>query len=99
MKFIGKHSKFFMFLIDIIIIAVSTTIANLLLCNESEILSNENIRTIINSIVSAIIVYQIYLNIFKIYRHVTRFESSVDYFLYVLICIMSGLTLILIKLK
>ena len=97
MKKLMKHSKKLMFLIDIIVIAVATTIANLLLCQEEKMFSSENICTIINSIVSAIIVYEIYLNIFKTYRNITRFEEGKDYLNYIGICIMAGSTLAIIK--
>ena len=41
--------------------------------------------------------YQIYLNIFKVYRHITRFESGKDYLIYILICLLSSITLIITK--
>ena len=85
MKALRKNSKFFMFLLDIIVITVSAIAANLLLCNKEYILSNENIKIIVNSIISAIIVYQIYLNLFKTYRHITRFENGTDYLVYIII--------------
>lgn len=92
-----KHSKKLMFLIDIIIIAIAAIIANLLLCQEDKMFLSENIHTIINSIISAIIVYEIYLNIFKTYRNITRFEEGKDYLNYIGICVMAGSTLAIIK--
>ncbi len=97
MKFIAKHSKLFMIAIDIIIITISSIFANLLLVQKSNIFKSENIQTIINSVIFAILIYQIYLNIFRTYRHITRFENGKDYLIYILICILSGVTLAVIK--
>lgn len=98
MKAIVKHSKSFMFLIDIIVIALGAIIANLLLSQKDYIFTNNNLHIIINSIISSIIVYEFYLNIFKTYRHITRFESGKDYLIYIVICLISGATLVVIRL-
>ena len=98
MKTILKHSKFFMFLFDIVTIIFSAIAANLLLCNKNYAFSYENIKVIMNSIILAIIIYQIYLYIFKTYKHITRFESGKDYLMYMMVCLFSGLPLIAIRL-
>lgn len=98
MRFVLKHSKFFMFLIDITIIAISAVIANLLLSTKNYMFSINNIHTIMNSIAFAIIIYLIFLNLFKTYKHITRFESGIDYLMYIVICFFSGIILIAIKL-
>lgn len=98
MRFVLKHSKFFMFLIDVTIIAISAVIANLLLSTKNNMFSINNIHTIINSIAFAIIIYLVYLNLFNTYKHITRFESGTDYLMYIVICVLSGITLIAIKL-
>ena len=98
MKKLMKHSKLVMFLIDIIIISISAIISNLLLCNVNYMFEKDNLNTILNSIIFAIITYQVYLNIFKTYRNITRYEEGKDYLLYISICIMAGLTLTVIKL-
>lgn len=97
MKAIAKHSKVFMFLIDIIIIGISAITANLLLCAKNYMFTDLNIQIMFNSVAFSIIIYQIYLNIFKIYKHITRFESGKDYLDYIVLCILSGITLIVIK--
>lgn len=97
MKTRKTHSKYFMFLMDATIIGLSATVANLLLCQKNYIFSKENIQIIINSIISAIIVYEIYLNLFRTYRHITRFESGIDYLIYIIMCLLSGITLVIIK--
>lgn len=97
MKIITKHSKIFMVLIDITIIAISAIMANLLLSQKAHIFESQNIQIMINSAIFAVIIYEIYLNLFRTYRHITRFESGNDYLIYILICILSGVTLATIK--
>ena len=97
MKVLRKHSKFCMFLLDILIIATSAVAANVLLTPKDNILSNQNIQVIINSIIYAIVVYSAFLIVFKSYRHITRFENGIDYLTYILMCIIAGLTLVIIK--
>lgn len=97
MKKVIKYSKILMLLLDIVIIAVSATVANLLLTEKTIIFSKENITTILNSILISIAVYEIYLNFFKVYKHITRFENGKDYLVYILSCFVSGVTLIIIK--
>ena len=98
MKKLMKHSKKIMFLIDIIIIAIASIISNLLLCVEDRTFSQENLYIIMNSIVFSIMIYQAYLNIFKTYRNITRFEEGKDYLNYIGICMLAGATLAMIKL-
>lgn len=97
MKSMKTHSKIFMFVMDIIIISLAAIIANLLLCQENQMFTKDNIQIMINSIILSVLIYEIYLNIFKIYKHITRFESGRDYLTYILICLISGTTLIFIK--
>ena len=93
MKTIAKYSKLFMFLLDVFIISCSTVVANLLLTNKNIIFTNENIYSIKNSVLIAIVVYEIYLILFKVYKHITRFESGKDYFTYIFASFLAGITL------
>ncbi len=93
MKTIAKYSKLFMLLLDVFIISCSTVVANLLLTNKNIIFTNENIYIIKNSVLIAIVVYEIYLILFKVYKHITRFESGKDYFTYIFASFLAGITL------
>ena len=93
MKTIAKYSKLFMLLLDVFIISCSTVVANLLLTNKNIIFTNENIYIIKNSVLIAIVVYEIYLILFKVYKHITRFESGKDYFTYIFASFLEGITL------
>ena len=97
MKAILRHTKLFMFLIDILIITVSAVIANILLTKKDFLFTYSNIYIILNSIIISIIIYEVYLNIFKIYRNITRFESGKDYLIYILACALAGLTLLAVR--
>lgn len=97
MKFVAKHSRVFRVLMDLVIISVATIIGNLLLCNENYLFSTENQNIIIKSVICSLIVYEVYLNIFKAYRHITRFESGKDYLIYIVSSALSAITLILIR--
>lgn len=94
MKKILKYSKLWRVILDIVVISLSAILANLLLTDKEYILSDGNIKTIINSIIISIVVYEIYLNLFRTYRHITRFESGKDYLVYIAVCGLSGLTLV-----
>ena len=98
MKRILKYSKFFMFLIDVIIISISTICGNLLLTEKSAILSQNNLIIIINSIVLSILVYELLFNMFKVYKHITRFETGKEYFTYIFASAIACAILIAIKL-
>lgn len=97
MKAILRHTKLFMFLIDILIITVSAVIANVLLTKKDLIFIDSNLYVILNSIIISIIIYEFYLNIFKIYRNITRFESGKDYLIYILACALAGITLLAVR--
>ena len=91
-----KHSKFILFLLDVAVIAFSAVMSSLLLYKE-DIFLKENILTILNSVIFAVIVYEAYLNLYRTYRNITRFEVSMDYLKYMFICFISGTTLAIIQ--
>ncbi len=97
MNFLMKKSKIIMILIDIVVIALSALIANFLLCEKELIFTSYNMKIITLSIISSIVVYESYLNIFQMYRHITRFENGKDYLVYIMICLISAVTLVAIK--
>lgn len=97
MKKILKYSKLWRLALDIIVISLSAVLANLLLTDKEYILSDSNIKTIINSVIISIAVYEIYLNLFRTYRHITRFENGKDYLIYIAVCGISGLTLVAMR--
>ena len=93
MKIINSYSKLLMFLMDVCIISISAVVANILLTNKEIIFSATNLVTIKNSVLIAIVVYEIYFIFLKVYKHITRFENGKDYFVYIFACLLAGITL------
>lgn len=88
LKLLKKYRNVVLRIFDIIIIAASYYIA--------EIITNEDIRfslelniKIIRTILLAILIYAGMLNITKTYKNITRYENGNDYLIYVLSCLVS----------
>ena len=88
MKFIKKHRNIYLRIMDIIIIAISYCIAQIIIGNQWIILPEIGER-LITTIIMAIIVYGGILEIFKTYKNITRYENGNDYLIYVLACLIS----------
>lgn len=88
MKFIKKHRNIYLRIIDIIIIAISYCVAQIIIGNQL-ILQPEIVKKLITTIIMAIIIYGGILEIFKTYKNITRYENGNDYLIYVLACLIS----------
>lgn len=88
-KFIKKQTKFALFIADILAIITSYFISLFFIY---EIMPTEIIlrQTIVNTLLLSIVVYQIFLNLFDLYRSITRYESGKDYLAYILACFVSA---------
>ena len=84
-----KLTKVVLFIMDIIIIVLSYLISRIFLF---DIFNIEQIFTqrIINSILFAIIIYEIFLNLFEVYKNITIYESAKEYFSYALACLVAA---------
>lgn len=87
-KFIQKHRNIYLRIFDVIIIAASYYLAEIII-GDKLILTPEMNRRVLNSIILAIIVYGGFLQIFKTYKNITRYENGNDYLIYVLACLIS----------
>ncbi len=88
MKLLKKYRNVVLRIFDILIIAVSYYIA--------EIITNEDIRfslelniKIIRTVLLATLIYSGMLNITKTYKNITRYENGNDYLIYILSCLVS----------
>ena len=88
MKFIKKHRNIYLRIIDMIIIAISYCVAQIIIGNQWVILPEIGEKLII-TIIMAIIIYGGILEIFKTYKNITRYENGNDYLIYVLACLIS----------
>ena len=88
MKFIKKHRNIYLRIMDIIIIAISYCIAQIIIGNQWVMLPEICERLII-TIIMAIIIYGGILELFKTYKNITRYENGNDYLIYVLACLIS----------
>ncbi len=88
MKFIKKHRNICLRIMDVVIIAVSYYIAEILIGNRL-VLGTEMHKVVIDTIILATLIYQIILTIFRTYHNITRYENGKDYLIYVLACLIS----------
>ena len=88
MKFIKKHRNICLRIMDVVIIAVSYYIAEILIGNRL-VLGAEMHKVVIDTIILATLIYQIILTIFRTYHNITRYENGKDYLIYVLACLIS----------
>ena len=82
-----KLTKIALFLMDIFIIIMAYILMEIFFFDFSldMILTDK----LFNSILFAIIIYQLFLNLFEVYRNITIFESAKEYFSYALVCMVS----------
>ena len=88
MKFIKKHRNIYLRIMDIIIIAISYYVAQVIIGNQL-VLQHEIGKKLITTIIMAIIIYGGILELFKTYKNITRYENGNDYLIYVLACLIS----------
>ena len=96
MKLIKKHRNVILRIFDIVAIFMSYYIAEVIINEQFQVNSVWN-KTIMNSIVVAILVYSLLLHIFKTYKNITRYENGNDYLVYVLACFISYFVMNILK--
>ena len=83
-----KLTKIILFIIDIFIIVISYLVSRIFLFDSFEPVQIITTR-FVNSILFAIIIYEIFLNLFEVYKNITIYESAKEYFSYALVCMVS----------
>ena len=96
MNIIRKYRNLILRIIDIVIIIMSYSLAILMLSPLFTIDRGFLIQEAI-TIVSAIIIYEAMLGIFKTYKNITRYENGNDYLVYVIACLTSYILLSILK--
>ncbi len=94
-KAVKKYRNVILRIMDVIVIIVAYYIAEMIIGN-TIIMTKEINRTIINTIIIAIIIYSGLLHSFKTYKNITRYENGNDYLIYILACLIAylGITII-----
>ena len=90
-EIIKKNRNILLILIDILII-ISCYIASILFLN----VHIDNIKTLTGQIAVVVIVYQIFLNIFRMYQNMMRYEVGKDYIKYIISAFLSMIILSII---
>lgn len=90
-----KLTKIILFILDIFIIAISYIMARIFQF-DNLLLNNLFTEELTNTIIISIIVYEFFLNLFEIYKNITIYESSKEYFSYALVCMASCNTVLLL---
>ena len=84
-----KLRKIMLAIIDIIAIAVSYYLTQVFLHNTFWNFDTAILQAIFNSVLLSVLVYEIFLNLFDVYKNITVYESSKEYFAYGLACLIS----------
>ena len=87
-EIIKKNRNVLLILIDILII-ISCYIASILFLN----IPIDNIKVLVVQIAVVVIVYQIFLNIFRMYQNMMRYEVGKDYIKYIISAFLSMIIL------
>ncbi len=95
MKTVKKYRNVILRIMDVIVIVVAYYIAQMIIGNTITMTKEIN-RTIINTVILAIIIYSGLLHVFKTYKNITRYENGNDYLVYILACLIAyiGITII-----
>ena len=88
-KTFSKYRSFLMILIDILIIVFSYYLTQIFLTGSMFYFDKGIFYQLVNSSVLSILVYEIFLNVFDVYKNIIRYESGKDYFAYALACLVS----------
>lgn len=98
MKIIDVFKKYrhsVLILADIFIILASYVASILFL--DINYISTIGMVNLVKELCVAVLVYEIYLNIFQMYRNMIRYEIGKDYIKYMFICLISTISLIVIS--
>lgn len=82
MNFLKRHRGIFIRLIDCFIIVAVYAFVELFKAETLAIFTSSDRGIITNTIILAIVVYQIFLTLFDCYKNIIRYESGKDYLIY-----------------
>ena len=86
---IKKNRKWFLKLVDVFVIIFAYLCVEWFKTETMEIFTSADIRILINTIVVAVVVNQIFLALFDAYKNIIRYENGKDYLIYGFTCMIS----------
>ena len=87
--FMKKHRVVFIRLIDIFVLIISYAFVELFKSETLAIFTSSDREIFINTILLAIVVYQLFLTLFDCYKNIIRYENGKDYLIYGFSCMVS----------
>lgn len=85
----GKYTKLVLAIIDIAIIAFSYCLTQIFVRENYLAFDSMVTQKLLNSIIISIFIYEIFFNLFELYRNITSYEGAKEYFCYALACMVS----------
>lgn len=86
-----KNSKIFLCIFDILCIIAAYYFSRFFLADLQVAFSYSQSRIYITTMLVAIAFYELFLNLFGVYKHITKYENGKDYLVYVFICLISAI--------
>ena len=87
--FMKKHRIVFVRLIDVLVLIVAYAFVELFKSETLAIFTSSDRQIFMNTVLLAIIVYQIFLLLFDCYKNIIRYENGKDYLIYGFSCMVS----------
>ena len=87
--FIKAHRVVFVRMADIIVLIVAYAFVELFKTETLAIFTSADRQIFLNSVLLAIIVYQLFLTLFDCYKNIIRYENGKDYLIYGFSCMVS----------
>lgn len=87
--FMKRHRIVFVRLIDIFVLIVAYAFVELFKSETLAIFTSSDRQIFLNTILLAIVVYQLFLTLFDCYKNIIRYENGKDYLIYGFCCMVS----------
>lgn len=81
-----KNRMLLLFFFDVFVIVISHILAQLILSDE---FSAEGMKNALKISILAVFIYELFLNLFVVYKNITRYENGNDYLVYIFISLIS----------
>ena len=89
LDFIKRHRIVFVRLVDILVLIISYAFVELFKSETLSIFTSSDRQIFINTILLAVVAYQLFLTLFDCYKNIIRYENGKDYLIYGFACMVS----------